>query len=38
MVITNSTQLSACLRDIRQTKKLSQSKVASMAGLRQDTV
>lgn len=38
MKITNSKQLSACLKDIRTTQKLSQGKVASKVGIRQDTV
>ena len=38
MKVTNSTQLSAYLKDIRQTRKLSQGKVACKVGIRQDTV
>ncbi|MGL4205108.1 MAG: helix-turn-helix domain-containing protein [Aeromonadaceae bacterium] len=38
MKVTNSTQLSAYLKDIRQTRKLSQEKVACKVGIRQDTV
>lgn len=38
MKVTNSTQLSAYLKDIRQTRKLSQGKVANKVGIRQDTV
>ncbi len=38
MKVTNSTQLSAYLKDIRQTRKLSQEKVACKIGIRQDTV
>ena len=38
MKVTNSKQLSAYLKDIRQTRKLSQGKVASKVGIRQDTV
>ena len=37
MKVTNSTQLSAYLKDIRQTRKLSQEKVACKVGIRQDT-
>ena len=38
MKVTNSTHLSAYLKDIRQTRKLSQEKVACKVGIRQDTV
>lgn len=38
MKITTSKQLSACLKDIRTTQKLSQGKVARKVGIRQDTV
>ena len=38
MKVTNSKQLSAYLKDFRQTRKLSQGKVASKVGIRQDTV
>ena len=38
MKVTNSTQLSAYLKDIRQTRELSQEKVACKVGIRQDTV
>ena len=38
MKVTNSKQLSAYLKDIRQTRKLSQEKVACKVGIRQDTV
>ena len=38
MKVTNSTQLSAYLKDIRQTRKLSQEKVACKVDIRQDTV
>lgn len=38
MKITNSKQLSACLKDIRLMQKLSQDKVAGKVGIRQDTV
>lgn len=38
MKVTNSKQLSAYLKDIRQTRKLSQGKVANKVGIRQDTV
>jgi len=38
MKITNVSQLSAHLRDVRLSKKLSQGKVASKVGIRQDTV
>ncbi|MCT8342296.1 MULTISPECIES: helix-turn-helix domain-containing protein [Photorhabdus] len=38
MKVTNSKQLSAYLKDIRLTQKLSQGKVASKVGIRQDTV
>ena len=38
MKVTNSIQLSAYLKDIRQTRKLSQEKVACKVGIRQDTV
>lgn len=38
MRVTNTRQLSAYMKDVRETKKLSQSKVASKVGIRQDTV
>ncbi|MDE9517990.1 helix-turn-helix domain-containing protein [Xenorhabdus bovienii] len=38
MKVTNSKQLSAYLKDVRLTQKLSQGKVASKVGIRQDTV
>ncbi|KAA1179032.1 helix-turn-helix domain-containing protein [Photorhabdus heterorhabditis] len=38
MKVTNSKQLSAYLKDVRLTKKLSQGKVAREVGIRQDTV
>ena len=38
MKIINVSQLSAHLRDVRLSKKLSQGKVASKVGIRQDTV
>ena len=38
MKITNSKQLSSYLKDVRTTQKLSQGKVASKVGIRQDTV
>lgn len=38
MKITNSKQLSSYLRDVRQSEQLSQEKVASKVGIRQDTV
>lgn len=38
MKVTSSTQLSSYLKDIRQTRKLSQEKVACKVGIRQDTV
>lgn len=38
MKITNAKQLSAYLRDVRLTEDLSQGKVASKVGIRQDTV
>ncbi|AWK44386.1 helix-turn-helix domain-containing protein [Photorhabdus laumondii subsp. laumondii] len=38
MKVTNSKQLSVYLKDIRLTQKLSQGKVASKVGIRQDTV
>ena len=38
MKVTNSKQLSAYLKDARLNMKLSQSKVASKVGIRQDTV
>lgn len=38
MKITNTRQLSAYMKDVRETKKLSQSKVANKVGIRQDTV
>ncbi|TDB60710.1 helix-turn-helix domain-containing protein [Photorhabdus khanii] len=38
MKVTNSKQLSAYLKDVRRTQKLSQGKVASKVGIRQDTV
>ncbi|WP_409159962.1 helix-turn-helix domain-containing protein [Pectobacterium sp. B2J-2] len=38
MKVTNSQQLSSYLKDVRITQKLSQGKVASKVGIRQDTV
>uniref|UniRef100_UPI003F656741 helix-turn-helix domain-containing protein n=1 Tax=Dickeya oryzae TaxID=1240404 RepID=UPI003F656741 len=38
MKVTNSKQLSSYLKDVRITQKLSQGKVASKVGIRQDTV
>lgn len=38
MQITNTKQLSTLLKDIRLMQKLSQGKVASKVGIRQDTV
>lgn len=38
MKVTNTRKLSAYMKDVRETKKLSQSKVASKVGIRQDTV
>ncbi|WP_163455044.1 helix-turn-helix domain-containing protein, partial [Escherichia coli] len=38
MIIINAYQLSVHLKDVRLTKKLSQSKVAQKVGIRQDTV
>ncbi|HCI1684990.1 helix-turn-helix domain-containing protein [Aeromonas caviae] len=38
MKITNAKQLSAYLRDVRLSADLSQGKVASKVGIRQDTV
>ncbi|MBQ4793305.1 helix-turn-helix domain-containing protein [Pectobacterium carotovorum subsp. carotovorum] len=38
MKVTNSKQLSIYLKDVRITQKLSQGKVASKVGIRQDTV
>ena len=38
MKVTNSKQLSAYLKDARLNMKLSQSKVGSKVGIRQDTV
>ncbi|EFB70683.1 DNA-binding helix-turn-helix protein [Providencia rustigianii DSM 4541] len=38
MKVTNTRQLSAYMKDVRETNKLSQSKVASKVGIRQDTV
>ncbi|MBL4816293.1 MAG: transcriptional regulator [Shewanella sp.] len=38
MKVTNSKQLSAYLKDTRLNMKLSQSKVGSKVGIRQDTV
>ncbi|MDE9458194.1 helix-turn-helix domain-containing protein [Xenorhabdus bovienii] len=38
MKVTNSKQLSVYLKDVRLTQKLSQGKVASKVGIRQDTV
>lgn len=38
MKVTTTKQLSAYLKDVRFTKKLSQGKVASKVGIRQDTV
>ncbi|EQC00746.1 helix-turn-helix domain-containing protein [Photorhabdus temperata] len=38
MKVTNSKQLSVYLKDVRLTQKLTQGKVASKVGIRQDTV
>ncbi|WP_414165477.1 helix-turn-helix domain-containing protein [Superficieibacter sp. BNK-5] len=38
MQVTNTKQLSTLLKDIRLMQKLSQGKVASKVGIRQDTV
>ncbi|WP_194207726.1 helix-turn-helix domain-containing protein [Superficieibacter sp. 1612_C1] len=38
MQVTNTKQRSSLLKDIRPTQKLSQGKVASKVGIRQDTV
>ena len=38
MNITNARQLSAFMKDVRLTQKLSQGKVAGKVGIRQDTV
>ncbi|MFT8210492.1 MAG: helix-turn-helix domain-containing protein [Symbiopectobacterium sp.] len=38
MKVTNSKRLSSYLKDVRITQKLSQGKVASKVGIRQDTV
>ncbi|MBK0033058.1 helix-turn-helix domain-containing protein [Erwinia sp. S43] len=38
MKVTNSKQLSSYLKDVRITQKLSQGKVATKVGIRQDTV
>lgn len=38
MKVTNAKQLSTCLKDARLNAQLSQSKVASKVGIRQDTV
>ena len=38
MKVTNAHQLSAYMKDVRLTQKLSQGKVASKVGIRQDTV
>lgn len=38
MKVTNSKQLSSYLKDVRITQKLSQGKVASKVGIRQDTI
>ncbi|MCI4187667.1 helix-turn-helix domain-containing protein [Dickeya dianthicola] len=38
MKVTNTKQLSSYLKDVRITQKLSQGKVASKVGIRQDTV
>ncbi|MFC3393857.1 helix-turn-helix domain-containing protein [Brenneria rubrifaciens] len=38
MKVTNTKQLSAYLKDVRITQKLSQGKVAGKVGIRQDTV
>lgn len=38
MKVTTSKQLGNCLKDARLSQKLSQSKVASKVGIRQDTV
>ncbi|PWC19483.1 helix-turn-helix domain-containing protein [Brenneria corticis] len=38
MKVTNTRQLSAYMKDVRVTQKLSQGKVAGKVGIRQDTV
>ncbi|ORM63416.1 transcriptional regulator [Pantoea rodasii] len=38
MKVTNAKQLSSYLKDVRQSERLSQEKVASKVGIRQDTV
>ncbi|MFP1909762.1 helix-turn-helix domain-containing protein [Lonsdalea quercina] len=38
MKVTNSKQLSSYMKDVRITQKLSQAKVATKVGIRQDTV
>lgn len=38
MKVTNAHQLSAYMKDVRLTQKLSQGKVAGKVGIRQDTV
>ncbi|MGK3115020.1 helix-turn-helix domain-containing protein [Candidatus Pantoea formicae] len=38
MKVTNAKQLSNYLKDVRQSERLSQEKVASKVGIRQDTV
>lgn len=38
MKVTSAKQLSACLKDVRRSQKLSQGKVADRVGIRQDTV
>ncbi|GHA16072.1 helix-turn-helix domain-containing protein [Oceanisphaera arctica] len=38
MKVTNANQLSAYMKDVRLTQKLSQGKVAGKVGIRQDTV
>ncbi|PJG58052.1 helix-turn-helix domain-containing protein [Aeromonas cavernicola] len=38
MKVTSAKQLSACIKDVRLSQKLSQGKVAEKVGIRQDTV
>jgi len=38
MKVTNAHQLSAYMKDVRLTQKLSQGKIAGKVGIRQDTV
>ncbi|MBM7456006.1 HTH-type transcriptional regulator/antitoxin HipB [Oceanisphaera litoralis] len=38
MKVTNAHQLSAYMKDVRLTQKLSQGKIADKVGIRQDTV